>query len=163
VTDGHHNRVLNVSPHGGVEETMAFGNIVPTGLDSRGATVYMGAAGPVPHAPEDGRVLSFGARSAVAEVASGAPLVVDVEFGPGHELFALSQGVWDLPPDPNNAGQPASPNTGSILRVRGGEVAPVISGLDRPTSLEFSGGAAFVTTLSGKVLRIDGVAVPPRR
>lgn len=163
VTDGHHNRVLNVSPDGDVEETRAFGNIVPTGLESRGSTVYIGAAGPVPHAPEDGKVLAFGALTPVAEVASGAPLVVDVESGPGHELFALSQGVWDLPPDPENAGRPASPNTGSILRVRDGELTPVVSGLDRPTSLEFSGGTAFVTTLTGRVLRIDGVAAPPRR
>jgi len=32
-----------------------------------------------------------------------------------------------------------------------------VTGLDRPTSLEFRGGVALVTTLTGKVLRIEGV------
>ena len=30
-------------------------------------------------------------------VAAGARLLVDVEFGPGNTLYALSQGVWDGP------------------------------------------------------------------
>jgi hypothetical protein len=51
-------------------------------------------AGPVPHLPEDGKVVSFGPRSTTAtEVASGSPLLVDVEFGRGRRLYALSQGV----------------------------------------------------------------------
>ena len=40
-------------------ELIAFGNIVPTGLETRGNTVYMAEAGPVPHDPEDGKVVSF--------------------------------------------------------------------------------------------------------
>ena len=50
----------------------------------------MAEAGPVPHLPENGKVVSFGPKSATAtEVASGSPLLVDVEFGRGHTLYAL--------------------------------------------------------------------------
>ena len=93
VTDGHHNRVYRVTRDGEVSELIAFGNIVPTGLETRGNTIYMAEAGPVPHDPADGKVVSFEPKSPTAtEVASGAPLLVDVEFGRGRDLFALSQG-----------------------------------------------------------------------
>jgi hypothetical protein len=35
----------------------AFGNIVPTGLEVFGQRIYMGEAGPIPHLPENGRVV----------------------------------------------------------------------------------------------------------
>jgi hypothetical protein len=104
VTDGHHNRVYRVALDGAVTELIAFDNIVPTGLAVRGNTIYMAEAGPVPHLPEDGKVVSFGPKSATAtEVASGSPLLVDVEFGRGHTLYALSQGIGSGDP----AGSPA--------------------------------------------------------
>ena len=59
VTDGHHNRVLGVTRDGQITELRAFGNIVPTGLDVRGRTIYMAEAGPVPHLPENGKVVAF--------------------------------------------------------------------------------------------------------
>ena len=159
VTDGHHNRVLYVRRDGRVRELLAFGNIVPTGLAAAGRTLFMGEAGPVPHHPEDGKVVEITPRSnAAVEIASGAPLVVDVEFGPDRRLYALSQGIWDLPPLPSNAGAPASANTGSLTRVdRHGQLTPVAGPLDRPTSVAFSHRSAFVVTLTGKVLRIDGI------
>ena len=40
-----------------VRELLAFGNIVPTGLAAAGRTLFMGQAGPVPHLPEDGKVV----------------------------------------------------------------------------------------------------------
>jgi hypothetical protein len=84
VSDGHHNRVLRVTRDGEVSELLAFGNIVPTGLEVRGRTIYMAEAGPVPHLPETGKVVAFTAKSTTAtEVASGSPLLVDVEFGRG--------------------------------------------------------------------------------
>jgi sugar lactone lactonase YvrE len=159
VTDGHHNRVLYVGLDGEVRELLAFGNVVPTGLAAAGRTLFIGEAGPVPHLPEDGKVVALTPRSdAAVEIASGAPLVVDVELGPDHRLYALSQGIWDLPPLPTNAGAPASPNTGSLTRVdRHGRLTPVAGPLDRPTSVAFSGRSAFVVTLTGKVMRIDGI------
>jgi sugar lactone lactonase YvrE len=156
VTDGHHNRILRVTRGGDISEVMAFGNIVPTGLEVRGDTIYMGEAGPIPHLPQDGKVVSFTTTSAATEVAAGARLIVDVEFGPCGQLYALSQGVWDLPVIPENAGAPASPNTGRLVRVlHDGWFGPVVDGLDRPTSLEFVGRTAFVVTLTGKVMKIE--------
>jgi hypothetical protein len=160
VTDGHHNRVLWVSRDGDVKELIAFGDIVPTGLEVSHGRIYMAQAGPIPHLPENGKILALSGHPVSAtEVASGAPLLVDVELGPGRGLYAMAQGIWDLPVIPENAGLPASPNTGSLVRAtRHGGLAPVVGGLDRPTSLEFAGNTAFVITLTGKVIRIDNVA-----
>ena len=159
VTDGHHNRVLRVTLDGEVTEFIAFDNIVPTGLAVSGNTVYMAEAGPVPHEPEDGKVVSFRPKSPTAtEVASGASLLVDVEFGRGRNLFALSQGVFGGGPP----GSPAQPNTGSLVKVNGnGTFTVVADGLDRPTSLEFIGNTAYVVTLSGEIWKFDGVSGSP--
>lgn len=160
VTDGHHNRVLRVKLNGDVSEVVAFGDIVPTGLALSENRVYMSQAGPVPHLPENGKILTFKVKSPNPnEVASGASLLVDVEFR--HEdLYALSQGFWNLDPtDPANEGKPASPNTGTLEKVdKDGSFTTIVGGLDRPTSLEFIGKTAFVVTLTGKVLRIDNVS-----
>jgi hypothetical protein len=159
VTDGHHNRVLRVTVDGEVTELIAFGNIVPTGLAVSGNTVYMAEAGPVPHEPEDGKVVSFGPKSPTAtEVASGASLLVDVEFGRGRTLYALSQGDFGGGPP----GSPAAPNTGSLVKVNGnGTFAVLADGLDRPTSLEFIGNTAYVVTLTGEIWKFDSVSGPP--
>jgi sugar lactone lactonase YvrE len=155
VTDGHHNRVLRVTRDGQITVLRAFGNIVPTGLEVRGRTIYMAEAGPVPHRPEDGKVVAFRPEStSVREVASGAPLLVDVEFGPRHRLYALSQGVGSGGPE----GSPALPNTGALVRVnRDGTFTVVIDGLNQPTSLEFIGRTAYVVTLGGEIWKINGV------
>jgi len=159
VTDGHHNRVLRVTRDGDVTELIAFGNIVPTGLAVRGNTVYMAEAGPTPHLPQDGKVVSFGSKSPTAtEVASGARLLVDVEFGRGRTLYALAQGVFGGGPPAS----PALPNTGSLVKVNGnGTFTVVAEGLDRPTSLEFIGNTAYVVTLSGEIWRFSNVSGPP--
>ena len=157
VTDGHHNRVLRVRLDGTISGLIAFGNIVPTGLAARGTTIYMAQAGPVPHLPEDGRVVRFRpGSSAATQVASGGRLLVDVELGRGRSLFALAQGVF---PVGNPDGSPALPNTGQLLRVdRHGTLDVVADGLDRPTSLEIIGNTAYVITFGGEIWRIDGVS-----
>jgi hypothetical protein len=159
VTDGHHNRVLQVALDGAITEAMTFGNIVPTGLAVRGDTVYMAQAGPLPHLPQNGRVVSFTARSGAAtQVAAGAPLLVDVEFGRGRRLYALSQGIWLGGPE----GSPASPNTGALVEINeGGTFTTLAEGLDRPTSLELIGNTAYVVTLTGEIWKIDNVSCPP--
>jgi hypothetical protein len=119
----------------------------------------MAEAGPVPHEPGDGKVVSFGPKSPTAtEVASGARLAVDVEFGLGRTLYALSQGEWDGVGE----GSPALPDTGALMEVNGdGTFTVVIDGLDRPTSLEFIQNTAYVVTLGGEIWKIDNVAGPP--
>jgi sugar lactone lactonase YvrE len=160
VTDGHHNRVLRVTLDGKVTEAIAFTDIVPTGLEVSRYLVYMAEAGPVPHEPKDGKVVAFGPKASTAtEVASGAPLLVDVEFGPRGRLYALSQG--DFPPDAPE-GSPASPNTGALVEVnRDGSFTVIADGLDQPTSLEFIGNTAYVVTLTGEIWKIHGVLRSP--
>ena len=161
VTDGHLNRMLRVTLDGVISVQMAFDNIVPTGLDVRGNTIFMAEAGPVPHAPETGRVVAFGPKSTSAtEVASGASLLVDVEFGRGSTLYALSQGEFSGGP----AGAPALPDTGSLVKVNGdGSFSVILDDLDRPTSVEFIKNSAYVVTLGGEIWRIDDVSGPPYR
>ncbi len=162
VTDGHHNRVLRVTLDGEVTELIAFDNIVPTGLEVSGNTIYMAEAGPVPHLPEDGKVVAFRPESPIVlEVASGAPLLVDVEFGRGRTLFALSQGEFPPPPFPP-AGSPALPHTGALVRVkRDGTFTILEDGLNLPSSLEIIHNRAYVVTLTGEIWRFDDISGPP--
>jgi sugar lactone lactonase YvrE len=156
VTDGHHNRVLRVSRDGQITVLRAFGNIVPTGLEVGGRTIYMAEAGPVPHLPEDGKVVAFRPRSsAVRDVAAGSRLLVDVEFGHRHRLYGLSQGVF---PPGAPEGSPALPDTGALVKVnRDGAFTVVIDRLNQPTSLEFIKNTAYVVTLGGEIWKINGV------
>jgi hypothetical protein len=114
----------------------------------------MAEAGPVPHDPADGKVVSFKPKSPSAtEVASGAPLLVDVEFGRGRDLYALSQGEFPVGGLP---GAPAAPNTGSLVKVNGdGTFDPVVGGLDQPTSVEFIRNTAYVVTLTGQIWKVE--------
>ncbi len=152
VTDAHLNRVLRVTLDGEITVLIAFHNIVPTGLEVRGNTVYMAEAGPNPHRPQAGKVVSFEPKS---KVASGVPFLLDVEFGGGSRLYALSHGTVDPNIDPSNA----LPNTGALVKVNvDGTFTVITDGLDRPTSLEFIGNTAYVVTLTGDILKIDGVS-----
>ncbi|MEO7860335.1 MAG: ScyD/ScyE family protein [Nitrospirales bacterium] len=159
VTDGHHNRVLWVTRKGEITELIAFGNVAPTGLAVSGNSIYVAQAGPIPHHPEDGRVVVFGPKSTTAtEVAAGARLAVDVEFGRGRTLFALAQGFWDGPFE----GTPAQPNTGALMRVnKDSTLTTVVGGLDRPTSVEIIKNTAYVVTLTGEIWKIDNISAPP--
>ena len=156
VADSHLNRVLRVTLDGAVSVLIDFDNIVPTGLDVRGDTVYMAEAGADPHLPQDGNVVSFGPRSPTAtEVASGSPFLLDVEFG-GGSLYALSHGTFD----PITDG--AVPYTGALVKVNGdGTFTDIMDGLNQPTSLEFIGNTAYFVTLTGEIWKIDGVWCRP--
>jgi hypothetical protein len=160
VTDGHHNRILQVSLDGAVTEVVTLGNVVPTGTEVRGNDVYFTLAGPVPHEPEQGRVMATdGKWSAPTQIASGAPLAVDVELGRGRTMYALAQGDWA---EGGNDGDPALPDTGELVRVNDdGSVTPVVGGLDRPTSMEVAGTTAWVVSLDGQITRVDNLAGPP--
>jgi hypothetical protein len=154
VTDGHHNRVLFVQRDGEVRELIQLPNVVPTGLEVTRSNVFLALAGPTPHLPEDGRIVSF--RSGSPEpraVAGGAPLLVDVERC-GHGLFGLAQGDF---PEGQPDGSPALPNTGELRVAHDGELRLLVGGLDRPSSLTFIGRAAYVVTLGGEVWQIPDV------
>jgi hypothetical protein len=169
VSDSNHNRVLLVTldhassfgPNNtsNIKELVAFTNIVPTGLAVSGHTVYVAEAGPDPHLPKDGKVVAFDANSAaITEVASGAPFLLDVEFGRGRDLYALSQGVFSCcgPTDS------ALPNTGALVKVNDdGGFTVVTDQLDRPTSFQFIGNTAYFVSLAGEVWKIDDVSCLP--
>src|SRR3712207_1516582 len=154
VTDGHANRVLQVTLKGQVRTVLQLGNVVPLGLDLVDRTVYLTLAGPVPHLPQDGRVLSFDVGSADPElVASGGRLLVDVEVG-RHALYALAQGDF---PEGSPEGSPALPDTGRLLRADDeGGFDLAASGLDGPTSLELIHAGAYVGTYDGEGGRAYG-------
>ena len=156
VTDGHHNRVLRVTRRGRVSVFKAFDNVVPTGLELFGPIVLMGQAGPLPHLPKDGKIVAFGpGASKTITLGSGAPLIVDVEFGPGLRLYGLSQGHF-TPGNPE--GSPADPDTGALVELKwDGRFNVVVDGLNQPTSLEFIGDTAYVVTLGGEIWKIDDV------
>lgn len=153
VTDGHHNRVYRVGLDGSISVRIVFENIVPTGLAVDGRKVYMTESGPVPHLPENGKIVSFGPWSdAATEVASGAPLMIDVQVGRDHQLYALAQGIWTG----GNEGSPASPNTGQLLKVgRHGSLDLLVDGLNQPVSFQVIRGTAYVVTLGGEVWTVD--------
>lgn len=146
---------LQVSPEG-----EGFDNIVPTGPDVSGNTIYMAEAGAVPHPPEAGKVVSFAPNSLqVSELASGASLLVDVEFGRGRSLFGLSQGVF---PAGGAPAAPAEANSGSLVAVDGqGGFSVVMGGLNLPTSMEIVGNTAYVANMAGEVWKIENISTPP--
>jgi hypothetical protein len=153
VTDGHLNRVLHVTLDGAIHEVLQLPNVVPTGLDRHDDRVWLALAGPVPHLPEDGQVVSFTVeRPEPRLVASGGRLLVDVEFAGDGSLYALAQGVF---PEGAEPGAPALPDTGRLLRADDDEFDVVARELDRPTSLEITGGKAYVVTLDGEVWWVD--------
>ena len=163
VTDGHHNRVYRVTLDGTITQLIAFGDTVPTGLEVHGNTIYLAEAGPVPHQPETGKIVSFEPGSpTAATVAVGARLAVDVEMGRGQTLFALSQGEFPCGGDPGCAGAPAAHDTGALMRANANGTMTTIAGeLDQPTSLEIVGNTAYVVTLGGEIWKIDAIAGPP--
>ena len=163
VTDGHHNRVLYVTLDGEITEVIAFEDVVPTGLAVRGNTIYVTEAGPIPHLPENAKLMALSPKSPTAtEVASAdglnVGLFVDVEFGRGNTLYTLAQGTWDGPFE----GTPALPNTGALLKLKpNGTFSVIVDGLNQPTSMEFIGNNAYVVSLAGEVWEIDNVSPPP--
>ncbi len=85
-------------------------------------------------------------------------MLVDVEFGRGETLFALSQGPGSGGPD----GSPALPDMGSLLRVNDDGTFTIIADeINQPTSLEITGNTAYIITLNGEVWEVDNIANPP--
>ena len=162
VTDGHHNRVLRVGLDGTIDELIAFDNIVPTGLETFGPVVLMAQAGPLPHPPEDGKVVAFGPSSddRRRHRRRRQPARRRRVRPPPTALRAL----------PGTMGRRrrrhprANPDTGRLVKVdRHGDLVPVVDGdgnelvLDRPTSLELIGDTAYVVGLAGTIVKIDNL------
>jgi hypothetical protein len=165
VTDAHLARLIRVDLRGQISELLAFDSTdaVPLGLEVANRKLFLATAGPIPHLPSTSKINEVQRDGSVkvvgewaADYAGDRGLIVDVERGRDHRLYGLLQGYWDLEPIPENEGKPAAPNTGEIVAVRkDGTFETIVSGLDRPTSLELVGHVGFVVTLTGTILRID--------
>jgi hypothetical protein len=167
VTDAHYAKVYRIDGRGTVSELVVFDStdVVPLGLEVSKGNIYLSTAGPIPHLPSTAEINQIHRGGSVGVVGGWGPdytgnrgLIVDVEAGRRGQLFGLLQGYWDLPPIDENEGFPAAPNTGEIVSVDAdGFFHTVVGELNQPTSLEIVGHTAFVVTLSGTVLRIDGI------
>ncbi len=187
VAEAHHNKVVHVTRDGDITEVEAFGNTVPTGLETWGEDILVAMAGPQPHLPEDGQILLIEPsikddddddesdddddsesddRKSDDEsdddeefklIAAGGPLLVDVERGRGDSLYGLAQGFF-TPGQPDGA--PAELGTGELLLSDGeGGFTTVIGGLDQPLSMEIVGTTAYIVGFQGTVVRVDDITV----
>jgi hypothetical protein len=158
VSDGNYNRILRITSDGDISILAAYDNVVPTGLETTASGPILNThLGAYPHTPETGVVnrIAF-PTGTTTMVASGVSQMIDVEFGPGGQLFAMNFG--DAPDPDNPDAEP--PPSGRIFRVNQstGELTAIVGGIAAPTSLDFSGDTAFVTTLLGQIWKIDGVS-----
>ena len=157
VNDAHHNRVLKVGLDGRITQLIQFGDIVPTGLALRGNTIYVAEAGPIPHLPQNGKIVSFNENHP-------PPLR-------SHRVL-LSWLTWSLVPVAASTacrrafphtinvgeGTPADPDSGSLVKVNSdGTFTVIVDRLNLPTSMEFIGNTAYVVTLNGEIWRIAHV------
>ena len=161
VTDGHHNRVLDVSTNGGIRELVAFGNAVPDRPRPARIRGWPGDMAsptgswwprqvPFRMIRLTGESSTFGPRSNTAEeVAEGASILIDVEVcDAGDGIYAISNGTYSGDPE----GSPGLPDTGSLVKAnRDGGFDLVEGAPDRPTSLELIDSKAYVVTYDGEI------------
>jgi sugar lactone lactonase YvrE len=156
VSDGNHNRILRATMDGDVDEIAAFDNVVPTGLAAGGPgpilNTWFSAA---PHFPNDSYIASIAYPTGATTPISGSnqfAQLIDVEYGPGGAVYVLQFGDQQL----DEAGPPPP---GRLLRwTAEGTFDVLVTGLFLPTSVNFSGDTAFITSLTGDVLKIEGVS-----
>jgi hypothetical protein len=156
VTDGNYNRILRVTATGSISILHAFDNVVPTGLETGGSgPILMTQFGPFPHTAANSFVVSVAVPTGTtAQVATGFAQMIDVENGPGG-TYVLQFGSTDTSPE-------GDPFSGKILSLDGSTLSPLVTGFMLPTSLDFSGDTAYVTTLLGEVWQIENFsAVQP--
>lgn len=159
VSDGNHNRLLSVTTGGDIEEITEFPNHpVSTGLDfAPDGTAYVAYLGQGPFLAADGKVVRVNLDSgAIADVASGVPMLTDVQLGPGGQLYALSFN------DTRLAGEEGfAPGTGSLLKVNGSTLTPVVVGLSFAAFVEFGGTTAYISNASvmpdGQIIKVENI------
>jgi hypothetical protein len=168
VSDGNADRVLQVTlDHSANFDPRTTSNIkelillpndpTPTGLLVSGDTIYVAEAGQVPQTPEAGaKIAAFNPNTGnLSTVASGAPFLLDVAFGRGRDLYAVSMGHWSC----CHPGDPADPFTGSLVKLEdNGGFTVIADHLDRPVSLQFIGNTAYFVSFDGGVWEIEDVS-----
>lgn len=165
VSDTHLGRIIEVSAGGAISEFYAFESTdaVPLGIETSGDEVLVCTPGPIPHAPESSVVYEVrdGSHTNVAawgpDYRGSTAVIMDIEHGADDRLFAVLQGVWSLEPTAENEGLPADATTGELVVVDDGEFRTLATGLDQPTAVEVIDDRAFVVTLTGTIVRVDGI------
>jgi hypothetical protein len=150
VSDGNYNRLLNVQSNGVITLLVAYDNIVPTGLAlGPSGSVLNTWFSPAPHLPGESKVVSVASDGDVTQLASGPVSMIDVSIGPDGNVYVLQ--FSDFVADETAPPQP----TGRIYQLEGGVLTLLVDGFVLPTSLNFAGDTAFVTTLVGTVWMIE--------
>jgi sugar lactone lactonase YvrE len=169
VVDGNHNRMMRITTTGDIEEVTEFPNHpVSTGMDfAADGTARVAYLGQGPFFPQDGKVVSVNINTgAITELASGASMLTDVEFGPAGQLYALQFN------DTSNATSEEDafgPFKGNILRVNpDGTLTKLVTGLTFTTFLEFDGDTAYISNFAivpgmGEIVKIENFSTvqPP--
>jgi sugar lactone lactonase YvrE len=166
VTDGNFNRVLHITPDGKIDIISSFENVVPTGITggADGGGLYVAALGPGPWLPSDGRVYQVGVPTGnITEIANGVSSMIDVEAGPGGQLYGLSFGDFG----PGADDPPWIRGSAKLVKVDAAShtLTPIATGFSLSTALIFSGDTAYVTNYGvsvpgspGEIWKIDNVS-----
>lgn len=167
VTDGNQNQLMKVETNGDVTRVAEFsGHPVTTGIAAQDSgVVYVTNLGAFPFAPEDGTIYSVGIPSgATTEISSGESSMIDVEFGPGGQLYAMNFADQDID---FSGGGPFEAYSATIFSVADdGELTPLVTGLTFAGAIVFDGDTAYVTNNSlsipgvfeGEIVKIEGVS-----
>jgi hypothetical protein len=170
VADGNQEQILRVEQDGDIQRIAEFGNsTVSTGLaaQSDNGPLYLSMLGGAPFVPAAGKVLTVAINTGnTTEIAAGASMLTDVEFGPGGQLYALQ-----FTDTAGTAGLDEAfvPGRASIRTVNSdGTITPLVTGLSFATSLTFDGDTAYVSNFGaggpGEVIKIEdfsSVTPPP--
>lgn len=161
LVDANYNRLLRATTTGQVEIIAQFeDHPVPTGIAFRdsGGPFYISTLGVFPFLDEDGEVFQVTNSGSITKLAGGIGSLVDVEIGPGDNLYALAFATQ------NASGIPAPWNffSGSIGKVNAdGTITRVVDGLSFPGAMIFDGDTAYISNNAlsalapGEILRID--------
>lgn len=154
VTDGNYNRVLSINSSGQIDILASFDNIVPTGLDVKGAgPMLVTWFSPAPHNVGDSELATVQIPSGdFTSVASDTfTQMIDVERAPNGKTYILQFGDQSLSDD-------APPPPGRLLLWDNGKFVPLVEGLMAATSLNFVDDTALITTLFGEIIKIENVS-----
>lgn len=155
-TAGSISRVVDISA--------SQGHIVPTAMAvGTDGNFYVGNLNPFPASPKS-KILKITPGGDISEFATGLTAVLGVAFDGQGNLYAL-----EMSAPVTTQGPPVTPGTGRVVRVKGGVLEPVATGLTFPTAMVFGpDGKLYVSNNGfgfppgqGEIVRIDTSAPPP--
>ncbi len=177
VADAAANTLLRVDPSSGDVEMVALFDELPSPIpnphhDNKMETdpvptavvldddgnAYVSFLSGFPFVPGSAKVVKVGPKGEVSDYATGLTMLVDLQWGPDGNMYAVSFGRFTE--------QGPDPASGAVLRVHEGEGSTeIVTGLPFPTSIAFNeAGDAFVATNglgapgSGQVHKYEGLA-----